>query len=231
LIVGANHQGEFQDLLQIPASGLRAVGKAGTDDALATLSGSTPQGISQSIVQDEAVVGTTWKGGKDGSFTLIETTILHGDAPTFELIDQFVAKHPIGSIELRVRPLVPTTATTIDRTRQLADLYFPVAGLEEPHLRIEVVGGNGVIGLGSDGALTVRSVTDRVHLKVTDLTAGTGTSNVQILDPAQLIQAYDVAAVVLVQYDPAFKAREQRMEDLGYSLGLSAGAYALMVRN
>jgi len=106
-----------------------------------------------------------------------------------------------------------------------------VAGLEEPHLRIEVVGGNGVINLGSDGALTVRSVTDRVHLKVTDLTAGTGTSNVQILDPAQLIQTYDVAAVVLIQYDPAFKAREQRMEDLGYSLGLSAGAYALMVRN
>jgi hypothetical protein len=106
-----------------------------------------------------------------------------------------------------------------------------VAGLEEPHLRIEVVGGNGVIRLGQDGTLTVHSGTAQVHLKVTDLTTGEGTSGVQVLDPAQLIDAYDVAAVVLVRYDPAFAAREQRMEDLGYRLGMSTGAYALMVRN
>lgn len=231
LIVGANHRGEFLDLLQIPASGVRVIGPAGPDDTLATLSGSRPQGVVQGIVQDEAVVSTTWTGGRDGSFSFTETTILQGDAPTFELIDQVVAAQPISIVEVRVRPLVPTTAAGVDRSGQWADLYFPMAGLEEPHLRIEVVGGNGVIGLGQDGALTVRSATGRVHLKVTDLTTGARTSSVQILDPAQLIQEYDVAAVVLVRYDPAFGARQQRIEDLGYSLALSAGAYALMVRN
>jgi hypothetical protein len=122
-------------------------------------------------------------------------------------------------------------AATIGGSGQQADLYFPQAGLEEPHLRIEVVGGNGVISLGEDGVLTVRSTTDRVHLAVTDLTAGAGASSPQILDPAQLIGAYDVAAVLLVRYDPSFETRQRRIEDLGYRLGLSTGAYALMVRD
>lgn len=231
LIVGANHRGEFLDLLQIPASKVRVVGTAGADDTLATLGGSRALGIDHRVTGNEAVVTTAWKGGVKGTVGLSETTILHGDSASFELIDQVAVKQPIGGIELQVRPLVPTTAARVDRKGQVADLYFPVAGLEEPHVRIEVVGGNGVIQLGQDGTLTVHSGTDQVHLMVTDMTTGEGTSNVQILDPAQLIDAYDVAAVLLIRYDPAFEAREQRMEDLGYSLGLSTGAYALMVRN
>ena len=233
LIVGANHRGEFLDLLQIPASEVRVLGTAGPDDIRATLLGSRPQGIDQSVLQNEAMVSTTWNGGQpEGAFTLTETTILHGDSPSFELIDQVAAAtQPVGVIELQLWPLVPTTAARVDRSGQQADLYFPQAGLEEPKLRIEVVGANGVISLGQDGVLTVRSATDKVHLKVTDLTTGEGTSSVQILDPAQLIQAYDVAAVLLIRYDPAFEVRQRRIEDLGYRLGLAAGAYALMVRN
>ena len=233
LIVGANHRGEFLDLLQIPASEVRVLGTAGPDDTRATLLGSRPQGFDQRIVQSDAVVSTTWNGGpQEGPLVLAETTVVRGDSPSFELIDQVAATAlPVGGVELQLWPLLPTTAARIDQTGRHADLYFPRAGLDEPHLRIEALGPNDVISLGSDGALTVRSATDRVHLRVTDLTTGEGTSGVQVLDPAQLIQAYDVAAVVLIRYDPAFEARERRIEDLGYRLGLSAGAYALMVRN
>jgi hypothetical protein len=184
-------------------------------------------------VQNDAVVSTTWNGGQPaGALLLAETTVLHGDSPSFELIDQVAAAaQPVGGVELQLRPLLPTTAARVEQTGQQADLYFPQAGLEEPHLRIEALGPNGIISLGQDGVLTVRSATDRVHLRITDLTTGEGTSSVQVLDPAQLVQAYDVAAVLLIRYDPAFEAREQRIQDLGYRLGLSAGAYALMVRN
>ena len=232
LIVGANHRGEFLDLLQIPSSEVRVLGTGGPDDTRATLLGSRPQGIDQSVAQNEAVISTTWIGGQqEGALTLTETTVLH-DSPSFELIDQVAAAtQPIGGVELQLWPLLPTTAARVDGSGQQADLYFPQAGLEEPHLRIDVVGANGVVYLGQDGILTVRSATDQVHLQVTDLTTGEGTSSVQILDPAQLVQDYDVAAVLLIRYDPAFEAREQRIEDLGYRLGLSAGAYALMVRN
>jgi hypothetical protein len=232
LIVGANHRGEFLDLLQMPASHVRVIGAAGADATRATLLGSLPQLMEQSVVGNEAVVRTTWKNDEPHSALLLtETTALHGASPTFELIEQVTAEQPVGGVEVQLWPQLGTTSARVERDGQQADLYFPTTGLEEPHVRIAVVGGNGVISLGQDGILTVRSATDQVHMEITDLTPGEGTSNVQILDPAQLIEAYDVAAVLLIRYDPAFESRESRMEDLGYRLGLSAGAYALMMRD
>jgi hypothetical protein len=232
LIVGTNHRGEFLDLLQIPASHVRVIGAAGPDATRATLLGSRPRMLEQSVIGNQAVVRTTWQNDQPHSALLLtETTVLYGDSPTFEVIEQVAAEQAVGGVELQLWPQLRTTAARIDRDGQQADLYFPTVGLEDPHVHIAVVDGNGVISLGQDGVLTVRSATDRVHVAVTDLTPGKGTSNLQILDPAKLIEAYDVAAVLLIQYDPAFGARESRMEDLGYRLGLSAGAYALMVRD
>ncbi|MEP7040169.1 MAG: hypothetical protein ABI864_01195 [Chloroflexota bacterium] len=232
LVVGANHRGEFMDLLQVPASDVRVFGTGGPNDLWATLINARPVGTSRGLTADEAAVTTVWKAnGLQGQLALTETTVLRADSGSFELIEQATAEQPFGGIELQLRPLRLAAASNITSDGLRADLYFPQTGLEEPHLRIDVVGGNGLIALGDDGRLTVRSATDRVHLRVTALTAGEGTSSLQILDPAQLINAYDVAAVLLVRHDPAFLAREQRMEDLGYRLGLSAGAYALMVRN
>jgi hypothetical protein len=232
LIVGTNHRGEFLDLLQIPASHVRVIGPAGPDATRATLLGSLPLLREQSVIGNQAVVRTTWKNDQPQSaLQLTETTILHSASASFEVIEQVAAEQPVGGVELQLWPQLRTTAARVERDGQHAALTFPTTGLEQPHVRIAVVGGNGVISLGQDGVLTVRSATDRVHVEVTDLTPGQGTSNLQILDPAQLIDMYDVAAVLLIRYDPAFETRESRMEDLGYRLGLSAGAYALMVRN
>lgn len=232
LVVGANHRGEFMDLVQVPASEVRVFGTGGSGDSWATLINARPVATNQSLTADEAGITTVWKGNElHGPLTLTETTVLRADSGGFELIEQATAEQPFGGIEVQLRPLRLAASSTITSDGQAADLYFPLTGLEEPHLRIEVVGGNGLISQGDDGRLTARSATDRVHLRVTALTAGEGTSPVQILDPAQLIDLYNVAAVLLVQWDPAFAAREQRMEALGYRLGLSAGAYALMVRN
>ena len=232
LVVGANHRGEFMDLLQVPASEVRVFGAGGPDDLWATLINARPVSTNRSLLATEAAVTTVWKGNEaHGSLSLTETTVLRADARGFELIEQATAEQAFGGIELQLRPLRLAATSNVAWDGLTADLFFPQTGLEEPHVRIEVVDGNGVIVLGDDGRLTVRSATDRVHLRVTALTAGEGTSPVQILDPAQLIDAYDVAAVLLVQWDPAFVAREQRMEDLGYRVGLSAGAYAVMVRD
>ena len=232
LVVGANHRGEFMDLLQVPASEVRVFGPAGPDDLWATLINSLPVSRADGLTATEATVSTAWQGNQvHGALALTETTVLQADARGFELVEQATAAQQIGGIELQLKPLRLAAGLDITSDGQAADLYFPQTGLEQPHLRVEVVGGNGSIALEDDGRLMVRSATDRVHIRVTALTAGEGTSPVQILDPARLIDAYDVAAVLLVQWDPAFVAREQRMEDLGYRLGLSAGAYALMVRN
>jgi hypothetical protein len=232
LVVGANHRGEFMDLLHVPASEVRVFGPGGPDDLWATLINSRPVGTSKGVTTTEAGVTTVWQGNDlYGPLRLTETTLLQADSPSFELVEQATAEQAFGGIELQLRTLRLAAASNVASDGLQADLTFPQTGLEEPQLRIEVVGGNGVITLGDDGRLTVRSVTDRVHLRVTALTAGEGRSNVQILDPTKLIDAYDVAAVLLVQWDPAFVARQQRMEDLGYRLGLSAGAYALMVRD
>ena len=232
LVVGANHRGEFMDLLQVPASEVRVLGAGGPDDLWATLINARPVSTNRSLTVTEAGVTTVWKGNElHGPLTLTETTVVRADSQGFELIEQATAEQAFGGIELQLRPLRLAAAANVTSDGRAADLTFPQTGLEEPHVRIEVVGGNGFIALGEDGRLTVRSATDRVHIRVTAMTAGEGTSPVQILDPAQLLDAYDVAAVLLVQWDPAFAARERRMEDLGYRVGLSAGAYAVMVRD
>lgn len=232
LIVGANHKGEFLDLLRIPSGDVRVIGTTGPNDIRATLANLRPIGVETGVAAQEAVVHTTWKGAEQGGPLLFsETTLLHEDSRGFELIDQVTAKRPVGGVELRLWPLVRTAATRVENSGLGADLYFQQAGLEDPHLRIDIVGGNGVISLGQDGVLTVRSATDLVHLQVSDLTAGEGTSSVQILDPAQLIEGYDVAAVVLIRYEPSFETRMRRMEDLGYRVAVETGAYALMRRD
>jgi hypothetical protein len=220
------------DLLQVPASEVRVFGAGGPADTWATLINAQPVARGETLTTDEATVTTVWKGTDlHGPLALTETTTLRPEAGGFELIEQAAAEQPFGGVELQLRPVRLAATSTISGDGQIADLYFPQTGLEQPHLRVEVVGGNGFIALWDDGRLTVRSTTDRVHLRVTALTAGEGSAPLQILDPARLIDAYDVAAVLLVRYDPAFTAREQRMEDLGYRAGLTTGAYALMVRN
>ena len=54
---------------------------------------------------------------------------------------------------------------------------------------------------------------------------------VQVLDPPRLIDDYDVSAILLVRYDPAFYARQRRMEALGFRVALQAGAYVLLMRD
>lgn len=231
LIVGAKHRGEFLDLLRIPSNEVRILSTTGPDETRATLIDLQPAGIDQSVTEHEAAISTHWTGDDDeGAIELSETTLLHGDS-RFELIEEAAAEGPMGGVELQLWPLRRTATTRIDSTGQQADLFFPQAGLEEPHLRINVVGGNGVFSLGRDGILTVRSDTDRVHLEVTALTAGHGTERVQILDPVQLVDSYDVAAIVLVRYEPAFETRVLRMEALGFRVALEAGAYVLMMRD
>jgi hypothetical protein len=231
LVVGANHRGEFLDLVIVPASEVRVFGPDGPADTWATLINARPMGAEQSVTANAATVTTAWKGAElHGPLALTETTVLHSDARGFEVIEQVAAAQPIGGIEMKLWPVRGATATVATDGGSV-DLLFPQNGLERPHLRVQVLEGQGAISLGDDGLLTVRSASDRVHVAVTDLTAGDGISPVQLLDPAQLVDAYDVAAVLLIRWDPAFAAREQRMEDLGYRLGLSAGAYALMVRD
>ena len=232
LIVAANHRGEFLDLLRIPSNKVRILSTTGLDDARATLSGLQPAGMDQSVTEAEAAISTHWVGDDpQGALALSETTSLHGDSRSFDLIEEAAAGGPLGGVELQIWPLLRTATTRVDSSGQQADLFFRQAGLEQPHLRINVVGGNGVISLAPDGILTVRSATDRVHLQVTALTAGEGTSGVQILDPVQLVESYDVAAVVLVRYEPAFETRALRMESLGFRVALEAEAYVLMMRD
>ena len=232
LIIGANHRGEFLDLLRIPASQIRVLDAAGSDITSATLNDFHAVALDDGVTGDEAFVTTGWtRGAGEGAMRLNETTLVDGATHTFELIEEVAGKQPIGGIELRLWPLVGTAAASIDSTGAGADLHFRQVGLEEPHLRIDVIGGSGLLALGPDGVLVVRSETNQVHLKVTALTVGEGTADVQVLDPAKLIQTYDVAAVVLVKYDPSFETRMRRMEDLGYRQALDAGAYALLVHD
>jgi len=74
----------------------------------------------------------------------------------------------------------------------------------------------------------VRSSRGPIRLLITDLSgADSPTIGAEFLDPAELVAAYQVGAVLLVR-DPAFEGRRIRLEALGFHLVQTVGPYVVM---
>ena len=69
-----------------------------------------------------------------------------------------------------------------------------------------------------------------LSMTVTDLTAGGASTSLQLLDPVQLVDEYDIGAAVL-RRDAAYDARKARLELLGFHVAKAAGPYIVMVRS
>jgi len=228
MAIGVNHGGEYLDLLQIASGGTRLLDASGNLETLATLP--NLDGASRSATGDglAASVTSTWSGERQGApVTFREIVSLQGDASTLVVRASATTTGPIG-FELELHP-AQLPLTHISVTGNAAELTFAVAGSSEPQLRVLLSGAFATLAALPDGGLQVRSSGGPIRLLITDLSgAGSPTNGVQFLEPAELVAAYDVGAVLLVR-DPAFEGRRIRLEALGFRLARTFGPYAVLV--
>ena len=228
MAIGVNHGGEYLDLLRIAPGGTRLLDANGSLETLATLP--NLEGESRSATGDglAASVTSTWRGERQGApVTFRQVVSLRSDASTLVLRASATTTEPIG-FEWEIHP-VQLPLARISVTGNAAELVFAVAGSGEPQLRVLLSGAHATLAALPDGGLRVRSSGGPIRLLITDLSgAGSPTTGVQFLEPAELVAAYDVGAVLLVR-DPAFEGRRIRLEALGFRLARTFGPYAVLV--
>lgn len=230
-MVAANHGGEFVDLLRISEAWTRVLVSDPTQSTLATLANLHPHAVTRNASAEQVTIQTNWIGERrGGQVSLTQDATLARNAPTFDLIVDAQTTLPVDGLQLDLRSPAGIGMTSVEIVGQQATVYFDRRGLEEPGLRVSVVGGAGTIELIQPDTLRVEGSGSRLHLQVTDLTAGEPFSSLRMLYPPDLVKDYHIGAVLLDKDDPAFLARERRLVAIGFLTEAGDGPYRLMFR-
>jgi len=228
--IGANHGGEFVDLLSVATGSVRVLSPDGSGATLATVAGLAPESMASTLTDRRLELRASWTGGPPGGgITYVQTTSLTDQSATLELRAEVKTALPIGGLELDLLPVRGMAVTSVEGIGSIADIRFTRLGLSAPHLRIVVADGRGTIEWLAGGGLRIRSTSTQLRLLVTDLSASsTYSADLRLLCTEELRDAYRIGAVILAQ-DPSLASRQQRMERLGFHLATSLGPYAVMV--
>jgi hypothetical protein len=230
-VIAANHGGEFVDLLRISESETRVLASDPVRTTLATLVNLHPHAVSRNATSERVTIQTNWIGERrGGQVSVIQDATLARNSLTFDLIVDAQTALPVGGLQLDLRSAPGIAMTSVEIVGKQATVYFARRGLEEPGLRISVVGGAGMIELAQPDTLRVEASGSRLHVQVTVLTAGEPFSSLRMLYPPDLVQQYHIGAVLLDQDDPAFASRERRLAAIGFHAEAGDGPYGLMFR-
>jgi hypothetical protein len=227
VIVAANHGGEFVDLLRV--SETRVMASDLTRSTLATLANLHPLAVSRTATTENVTIQTNWNGERRGApISLIQDATLKRNSPTFDLVVEAQTVLPVEGLQIDMRPAPNINITRVVAAGQQAIVYFTRRGLEEPRIRLSVLGGSGRIELIEPDTLRLEATGSRLHVQVSILTAGEPFSRLRMLYPPQLVKEYNIAAILLNEDDPAFEARERRLAAIGFHTAAGDGPYRLM---
>ncbi|MEO8468922.1 MAG: hypothetical protein ABI573_04560 [Chloroflexota bacterium] len=226
IIIGANHGGEFLDLLRVVPASMVIVAADGS--TLASLPALGARGMETMSAPDRLTTTTHWAGTRGRSPVALTQVLAMTRGTTWFDLDLHVdTPLPIGGLLMELRPPTGIALTKVDSANGTAELTFSRYGRDEPRLRLEVSGGT-ITWAPSGGLLIQVSGTD-LSLRVTDLTVGGASTSLRLLDPRQLVADYNVGAAVL-RRDPAYEDRRRRLEFLGFHVAHVDGPYVVMVR-
>ena len=221
LVVRANHGGEFVDLLRLGPS-------ATTFDGGVSASSLFPMRSTPILDDRWASVRTVWGLRDVPGFAYTQTVTAFIEGTTLRLV-QAAPGHVVTS------DLMPASGVTIisaDVHPDEARVCFTELGGSNPCLLLRTTDGEGRLSTTPDGGLRVTSgASGEIELLITAVTAGDASVGLGILEPAALVESYDVGAVLLHRPDPATDARVGRLEAIGFEEGPSFGTYRVLVRD
>ena len=228
LVVGANHGGEFVDLLSLVPSRTQILD--GSGDVLATVTNLAMDGRTDTVTGDEVSVVTAWSGQRHGATVSYRQAVtLRRDSSTLEVRAVISSALAVDGMQMELRPSSRLPGSSIVIDGHQATITFPRLGSSQPRVLVTLAGEAGELDALPDGGLGVRSREHRIRLLITDLTAAPSPSmGLQLLRPEDLIDRYHVSAVVLTR-DPSFDARLSRMQRLGFVPGADFGSYVVLV--
>jgi hypothetical protein len=226
LLVSMNHGGDWLDIVRlVPASSVILDDRGAT---LASLPSLTPTGIRRSTSSASVAALTSWSTTRSGAAIDYGQSVRleRGSAAfTFNVAAQTTL--PIGGLRAELRPATGAAITNVAIEGGSAVATFARAGRIEPRIRIQVA--DGTVSQTASGGLALSTSSKLLSVTVTDLTAGTASSSLRLLDPAELVDEYAVGAAVLLR-DPAYEDRRDRLELLGFRVAHAEGPYIVMVR-
>jgi hypothetical protein len=230
LIVGANHGGEYVDLLSLVSNSTQVF--SGSGEVLATVTNLALEGRTDTLTDDEATVVTAWSGQRLGaSLSYHQAVTLRRDSSTLDIRAVASSGLVMDGIGMELRPSSRLPGSTIAIDGHRATITFPRLGSSQPRLLVTLGGDAGELVVLPGGNLGIRSRELEVRLLITDLTGAPSPSmGLQLLRPGDLVDRYHVSAVVLTR-DPSFAARLDRMEALGFVRGADVGPYVVLVRH
>ncbi len=226
ILVGANHGGEWADLLRFVPASSAVIAPDGA--VIASLPALTPTGFDRVIGLDSAAAITHWSGQRDGAAVdLRQSVSVERGGTSFTLRQDVTTVLAVGGLQIEFRPPAGAALIDVQGDGRAMELTFGRRGRTEPRLRLEVA--DGTISTTDGGGLLIRTSGPDLSVKVTDLTAGGASSSLRLLDPGTVAADYDVGAAIL-RRDPTYDARRSRLEALGFHVAFAEGPYIVMVR-
>jgi hypothetical protein len=223
LSLRANHRGEFVDLLQMAPTATRISGVDGT----VTAAELAPLRERQRETDRQVAVRTVWGRTGDPGFSFTQTVTTYVEGTTLR-VTQSAPGHRL-SAELAPAIGMAITSLKIDGVQAVA--CFSERGGSPPCLRIHAAHADARLRATPAGGLEVTSGPGgKIDLLFTALTAGDASIGLGILEPARLVDAYDVGAAVLTEFDPSYRSRLTRLEALGFREARAFGPYRVLIR-
>jgi hypothetical protein len=225
LLLGANHGGEYVELLRLPPSATRIYSADGQISAAQL----TPVDVRREWTESRASIRTDWLGmAGTAQISLVRTVRLWQDGATMRLIDSTSGT----GIENVFSPPAGMSFTSLEITGREAKICFTRIGTQDPCLRIFAGQADAVMEPTAEGGLRIRTAgSSRLDVLVTTLTASGPSVGLGVLDPGELIATHQVGAALMLATDPSFAFRRDRLTALGFHVAHTSGPYAVLVRD
>jgi hypothetical protein len=224
LLIRTNHGGEFVDVLRLPQ---RAT-SIETDTSTTTANALVPVRSARDTAGREASVRTVWQAPGNDRLTLTQSVTTYAEGTTVRIVQ----RAPGHRLATELSPAFGTALTSLDIDGAEAIACFTELGGVPPCIRIHAAHTDARVREMPGGVLQVESVVgSKLDILITAMTAGNASVGLGLLDPAELVEKYDVRAALLFAADPAYTAREARLERLGFAGARSFGPYRVLIRD
>lgn len=221
-----NHGGEMVDLLQVAPDATTLTGRSGTAVNVADL---VPAGILRGVGDHSIRLVTRWSETAGDTVLYSQTVNAWADGSSLRITQR--ATGGVVSTDFGVMPGLALSSLEIDSADGSAVACFTQLGSSEPCIRILAVQADAELAAVGAGIQVRTTLSERLDILVTALTAGEPAVGLQLLEPARIAEARQVGAALLYAADPASGSRARRLEAIGFTEGPSFGPYRVLVRD